>query len=69
MLEPGSRRLPKSQATAIVTAPDNSPPSAEDSSRFVSPDHEREYRAFVERHPDIEAVEFLIVDPNGVMRG
>lgn len=38
-------------------------------SRFVSPEHEREYRAFIKEHPDIEAVEFLIVDPNGVMRG
>lgn len=38
-------------------------------SLFVSPEHEREYRAFIKEHPDIEAVEFLIVDPNGVMRG
>lgn len=36
---------------------------------FASPDHEREYREFVARHPDIDAVEFLLVDPNGVMRG
>ncbi|WP_368856654.1 glutamine synthetase family protein [Chelativorans sp. ZYF759] len=35
----------------------------------MTPDHEREYRAFVEKHPDLEAVEFLMVDPNGVMRG
>lgn len=42
--------------------------SSEESS-FISEDHEREYRAFIEEHPDIEAVEFLIVDPNGVMRG
>ncbi|MEO3998155.1 glutamine synthetase family protein [Mesorhizobium sp. CAU 1732] len=35
----------------------------------MSPDHEREYQAFIELHPDIEAVEFLMVDPNGVMRG
>ena len=36
---------------------------------FISPEHEAEYRAFVEEHPDLEAVEFLIVDPNGVIRG
>ena len=40
-----------------------------ETSRFVSEDHEREYREFVAEHPDIEAVEFLIADPNGVMRG
>jgi glutamine synthetase len=33
---------------------------------FITPDHEREYRAFVDKHPDLEAVEFLLVDPNGV---
>ncbi len=38
-------------------------------SKFISPDHEAEYRAFSEKHPDLEAVEFLLVDPNGVMRG
>lgn len=36
---------------------------------FISSDHEAEYRAFIAAHPDIEAVEFLLVDPNGVMRG
>lgn len=36
---------------------------------FISSDHEAEYRAFIETHPDIAAVEFLIVDPNGIMRG
>ncbi|MBY8916891.1 glutamine synthetase family protein [Nitratireductor sp. L1-7-SE] len=36
---------------------------------FISADHEAEYRAFVEQHPDLEAVEFLIVDPNGIIRG
>ena len=36
---------------------------------YISPDHRREYEDFVGRHPDIEAVEFLIVDPNGVIRG
>lgn len=40
-----------------------------DASPFASADHEREYREFVAEHPDIEAVEFLLVDPNGVMRG
>lgn len=38
-------------------------------SAFISPEHEAEYRSFIEKHPDLEAVEFLLVDPNGVMRG
>lgn len=38
-------------------------------SAFISPDHENEYRSFVDKHPDLEAVEFLLVDPNGAMRG
>ena len=49
-----------------LDTPDNSSPEA---GSFISSDHENEYRAFVEKHPDIEAVEFLMVDPNGVMRG
>jgi len=28
-----------------------------------------EYDAFIEANPDLQAVEFLLVDPNGVMRG
>lgn len=28
-----------------------------------------EYEAFVSQNPDLQAVEFLLVDPNGVMRG
>jgi glutamine synthetase len=36
---------------------------------FISADHEREYTEFITEHPDIEAVEFLIVDPNGLVRG
>ncbi|MDN2565814.1 glutamine synthetase family protein [Aquibium sp. A9E412] len=36
---------------------------------FISQDHADEYAAFVAAHPDLEAVEFLIVDPNGVLRG
>jgi glutamine synthetase len=51
----------------VLAAPPPQPKAA--GSDFVSPDHEREYRAFIEEHPDIEAVEFLLVDPNGVMRG
>lgn len=35
----------------------------------MSADHKAEYKAFLELHPDLEAVEFLMVDPNGVMRG
>ncbi|MDZ7823602.1 MAG: glutamine synthetase family protein [Ahrensia sp.] len=29
----------------------------------------KEYEAFIKENPDIQAVEFLMVDPNGVMRG
>ncbi|WP_265516542.1 glutamine synthetase family protein [Nitratireductor luteus] len=36
---------------------------------FTSAEHEAEYNAFVAEHPDLEAVEFLLVDPNGVIRG
>ena len=36
---------------------------------FMSADHRAEYEAFITEHPDVEAVEFLLVDPNGVMRG
>ena len=48
---------------------DRKPSAAPPPSKFISADHEAEYNAFVARHPDIEAVEFLLVDPNGVMRG
>lgn len=61
---------------AAAKAPDDPNPSdpgpsaiPSESSKFVSADHEAEYRAFIKEHPDIEAVEFLLVDPNGVMRG
>ncbi|PSM18959.1 glutamine synthetase [Nitratireductor sp. StC3] len=43
--------------------------AVDDGEGFASAEHEAEYRAFVEKHPDLEAVEFLLVDPNGVMRG
>ena len=69
VLEPGSKRISEAKRRSEPDTPDISSRDAEESSRFVSPDHEREYRAFVEAHPDLEAVEFLIVDPNGVMRG
>lgn len=36
---------------------------------FISADHKAEYETFISAHPDLEAVEFLLVDPNGVMRG
>ncbi|TWH00604.1 glutamine synthetase [Mesorhizobium sp. J18] len=42
---------------------------AKPSGDFISADHEAEYRAFIAEHPDLEAVEFLLVDPNGLMRG
>ena len=44
-------------------------PILSEKSAFISPEHEAEYRSFIEKHPDLEAVEFLLVDPNGVMRG
>ena len=44
-------------------------PILSEKSAFISPEHESEYRSFIEKHPDLEAVEFLLVDPNGVMRG
>lgn len=40
-----------------------------DTSGFATTEHSREYHAFLEQHPDIEAVEFLLVDPNGILRG
>ncbi len=46
-----------------------SPQDKVTANRFISADHEAEYTAFIESHPDLEAVEFLLVDPNGVMRG
>jgi glutamine synthetase len=77
MCQQSDRFILQPTATGILeTYPETSadhpapPPERETSaSRFVSADHEREYRAFIEEHPDIEAVEFLLVDPNGVMRG
>lgn len=67
-LDAGTR---KSHSHASAKAPDggDSPPKTAEVSPFISPDHEAEYKAFVDKHPDIEAVEFLLVDPNGVMRG
>jgi glutamine synthetase len=66
VLEPAAR-LSSTENGASAAGPSHhsSPPDG----GFASPDHEREYLAFVEQHPDIEAVEFLLVDPNGVMRG
>ncbi len=48
---------------------DGSADAADDLRGFMSAEHRAEYEAFVAEHPDIEAVEFLLVDPNGVMRG
>lgn len=55
----------------MAKAPDDPVPSAlsAEPSKFISADHEAEYETFIKEHPDIEAVEFLLVDPNGVMRG
>ncbi len=63
----GTKTVPSTLVDA-VTAPAGAS-GASDGSRFISAEHEAEYRAFVAKHPDIEAVEFLMVDPNGVMRG
>lgn len=43
--------------------------AVEPAETFISAEHEAEYRAFLAEHPDIEAVEFLLVDPNGIIRG
>jgi glutamine synthetase len=64
ILEPGSKRVSSAREKKPAAAASGSPAEG-----FISADHEREYRDFVAEHPDIEAVEFLIVDPNGVMRG
>jgi glutamine synthetase len=65
----GTKTEPSIATASLAAATEPILPADDDGSRFISPDHEAEYRAFVERHPDIEAVEFLMVDPNGVMRG
>lgn len=60
------------ETSAPSTAPDIAGPNASDSASldgFISSEHKAEYEAFIAEHPDIEAVEFLMVDPNGVMRG
>jgi len=64
----GATRTNKPHAAAKAPDDGETTPGTE-KSKFISPDHEAEYTAFVARHPDIEAVEFLLVDPNGVMRG
>jgi len=66
----GDTHFPSGLA-AEKNRPPKIPPAAvgDKKSKFISPEHEAEYRAFVEKHPDLEAVEFLLVDPNGVMRG
>jgi glutamine synthetase len=67
-LDAGAKRVHRPHAAA--KAPDEPKPSAKSqASKFSSADHEAEYTSFIEKHPDVEAVEFLIVDPNGVMRG
>ncbi|MEP1516576.1 MAG: hypothetical protein ABJK32_10940, partial [Nitratireductor sp.] len=63
----GSKAEPVKAATA--TEPRSAARAPDDGEGFASAEHEAEYRAFVEKHPDLEAVEFLLVDPNGVMRG
>ena len=69
VLEPASERNAKPRPNNTKDSSDGPASPAGRSSGFISPDHEREYLSFIENHPDIEAVEFLIVDPNGVMRG
>ncbi|TYR32043.1 glutamine synthetase [Mesorhizobium microcysteis] len=69
VLEPGSKRSSKANETTIARKKRIPSGQAGKTSGFISPDHEREFLAFIEEHPDIEAVEFLMVDPNGVMRG
>lgn len=63
----GSKAEPVKAATATQSR--SAARTPDDGEGFASAEHEAEYRAFVEKHPDLEAVEFLLVDPNGVMRG
>ncbi len=63
----GSKAAPVKAATATQSR--SAARAPDDGEGFASAEHEAEYRAFVEKHPDLEAVEFLLVDPNGVMRG
>lgn len=69
VIAPASKRTVKSKRTDTAGETGSKPRAKAKATGFISPDHEREYLAFVEEHPDIEAVEFLMVDPNGVMRG
>lgn len=65
----GGTSLSSSHAVRKKRLPEIPPADTIAKSSFISAEHEAEYRAFVEAHPDIEAVEFLIVDPNGMLRG
>ena len=65
--EPDSRIVDKPALAPQVDDPGVA--QAGDREGFTSTEHRAEYEAFVAQHPDIEAVEFLLVDPNGVMRG
>ena len=69
VIAPASKRTVKSKKTDSAGKTGSKSRAKPKATGFISPDHEREYLAFVEEHPDIEAVEFLMVDPNGVMRG
>jgi glutamine synthetase len=68
-LDAGQKRPIESHAAAKAPDDPKSAAGKGDASKFISREHQAEYEAFVVRHPDIEAVEFLLVDPNGVMRG
>ncbi|MBX3576490.1 MAG: glutamine synthetase [Rhizobiaceae bacterium] len=59
LVDPSASRLPDDPKSSAKTG----------DPKFISADHEAEYLDFVSRHPDVEAVEFLMVDPNGVLRG
>ena len=60
---------PATAATRPVLKDRDARPDGAETDGFISADHAAEYHAFIDRHPDIDAVEFLLVDPNGIIRG
>lgn len=68
--EPATQAGARSERHHGTASPGATPPGfGDDPDGFASPDHAAEYHAFVAEHPDLEAVEFLLLDPNGIMRG
>ncbi|QDZ01661.1 glutamine synthetase [Nitratireductor mangrovi] len=69
MTVPGTASAGTKDDRPAASVPASPGHRADKASPFATPEHEAEYKSFVEKHPDLEAVEFLLVDPNGVMRG